>query len=281
MVMRRQHSQLRAVAMRRRPRTIPYVADFDPTTPSIARVYDYFLGGRDNFAADRELAQRLIGIFPPIPVTVRENKQFLDRAVTWLAGEGIGQFIDMGCGLPTTPSTHGSARVHDPDARVAYVDIDPIVLSHLRGLPSREQIGLTVVDGDVRDADAVLAGVSEGVDLAAPACLIMAALLHFFPVETGRELVARYAAALAPGSYVLLTMGLADGPAADRFFDLYSKGPAPLYKHSAEEFESFFGDLPLVPPGVADARSWRPGWPMVSVPPKREAEMIVGVAQVR
>jgi O-methyltransferase involved in polyketide biosynthesis len=256
------------------------VADFDPTSPSIARVYDYFLGGRDNFAADRELAQRLIGIFPPVPVTVRENKQFLNRAVTWMAGEGIGQFIDVGCGLPTTPSTHGSARVHNPDARVAYVDIDPIVLSHLRGLPSREQAGLTIVDGDVRDVGAVLAGVSAGLDPSAPTCLVMAALLHFFPVETGRELVARYAEALAPGSYVMLTVGLADGAAADRFFDLYSKGPAPLYKHSAKEFASFFGDLPLLPPGVADARSWRPGWPTVSVPPKREAEMIVGVAQV-
>ena len=259
---------------------MPYVADFDPTTPAIARVYDYFLGGRDNFAADRELAQRLIDIFPPIPVTVRENKQFLDRAVNWITAEGIGQFIDVGCGLPTPPSTHGSARIHDKDARVAYVDNDPIVLSHLRGLPGREQAGLTVVDGDARNVDEVLARVSKGLDLAAPACLIMAALLHFFPVETGRELVARYAAALAPGSYVLLTMGLADGPAADRFFELYSKGAAPLFKHSAEDFASFFGDLPLIPPGVAGARSWRPGWPVVSVPPEREAEMIVGMARV-
>jgi O-methyltransferase involved in polyketide biosynthesis len=265
---------------RRKARNITCVADFDPSTPSIARVYDYFLGGRDNFAADRELAQRLINIFPPIPVTVRENKQFLERAITWAAREGIGQFIDVGCGLPTTPSTHGSARVVNPDARVAYVDTDQIVLSHLRGLPAREQVGLTIVDGDARDVDKVLAAVSDGLDLSVPSCLIMAALLHFFPVETGRDLVARYAAALAPGSCVVLTMGLADGAAADRFFNLYSKGPSPLYKHSAEDFASFFGDLPLLPPGVADARSWRPGWPLVSVPPKREGEMIVGVAQV-
>jgi O-methyltransferase involved in polyketide biosynthesis len=256
------------------------VADFDPSTPSIARVYDYFLGGRDNFAADRELAQRLIDLFPPIPVTVRENKRFLKRAVTWMTGEGIGQFIDVGCGLPTTPSTHGSARIVNPDARVAYVDTDQIVLSHLRCLPAREQVGMTIVDGDARDVDKVLAAVSEGLDLSVPSCLIMAALLHFFPLETGRELVARYAAALAPGSYVALTMGLADGAAADRFFNLYSKGPAPLYKHSAEDFASFFGDLPLLPPGIADARAWRPGWPMASVPPKREGEMIVGVAQI-
>ena len=261
-------------------RNITCVADFDPSTPSIARVYDYFLGGRDNFAADRELARRLIEIFPPIPVTVRENKRFLERAVTWAARAGISQFIDVGCGMPTMPSTHGSARVSDPGARVAYVDTDPIVLSHLRGLPAREQAGLTIVDGDARDVDKVLAAAAAGLDLTAPSCLIMAALLHFFPAAAARALVARYAAALAPGSYVVLTMGLADGAAADRFFDLYSKGPAPLYKHSAEDFASFFGGLTLLPPGVADARSWRPGRPVVPMPPKRDGEMIVGVAQV-
>ncbi len=259
---------------------MPYVAGFDPNSPSIARVYDYFLGGRDNFAADRELAQRLIEIFPPIPVTVRENKQFLDRAVTWVAGQEISQFIDIGCGIPTAPSTHGSARIIAPDALVTYVDVDPIVLSHLRGLPAREQEGLTIVDGDVREVDTVLAQVAEGVDLSAPTCLVMAALLHFFPVADGRDLVARYAAALAPGSYVVLTMGLAEGRAADQFFEMYSKGPAPLYKHSAADFASFFGDLPLLAPGVADARTWRPGWPEVPVPPKRAGEMIVGVARV-
>jgi hypothetical protein len=154
-----------------------------------------------------------------------------------------------------------------PGARVAYVDSDPIVLSHLRGLPAREQAGLTIVDGDVRDADQVLAAVSAGLDLTAPSCLIMAALLHFFPAEAGRELVARYAAALAPGSYVILTMGLAEGP-------------APLYKHSAEAFASFFGGFPLVPPGVTDARAWRPRWPKAPAAPKRDGEMIVGVARI-
>jgi O-methyltransferase involved in polyketide biosynthesis len=258
-----------------------FVADFDPSTPSIARVYDYINGGKDNFAADRELAQRLMDVFPPIAVTVTENKRFLDLAVNWAAGQGIGQFIDIGCGLPTSPGTHESARLSMPDARVAYVDIDPIVLSHLRCLPAREQAGLTVVEGDVRDVAGVLGAVEADLDLSQPACLIMAALLHFFPVETGRDLVARYAARLAPGSYVILTMGLADGPAADKFFALYNKrGSASLYKHSAADFASFFGELPLVPPGVGDARTWRPGWPKVPVPPEREAMMIVGVAKV-
>jgi O-methyltransferase involved in polyketide biosynthesis len=257
------------------------VADFDPRTPSIARVYDYLAGGMDHFPADRELAQHLAQVFPPIVVTVQENKQFLERAVTWLANQGVGQFIDIGCGMPTFPSTHGVARAVIADAKVAYVDIDPIVLSHLRGLPSPEQAGLTVVDGDVRDVDQVLAQIGAGIDLSAPACLIMAALLHFFPVETGRELVARYTAALAPGSYVVLAMGLAEGREAEQFFALYNKdGAAPLYQHSAGDFTSFFGGRPLLEPGVADARVWRPGWPEVPVPPHRDAVMIVGVGLV-
>jgi O-methyltransferase involved in polyketide biosynthesis len=256
------------------------VADFNPNVPSVARVYDYLNGGRDNFAADRELAQRLIDVFPPIVVTVQENKQFLERAVTWLAGQGISQFIDIGCGMPTFPATHETARAVLPDARVAYVDIDPIVLSHLRGLPSAEQAGLTVVDGDVRDVDKVLGEAGAGLDLSAPACVIMAALLHFFPLETGRDLVARYAAALAPGSYVVLAMGLAEGKAAEQFFQLYNaRGAAPLYQHSAADFASFFGGLTLLEPGVADARAWRPGWPQVPVPPYRDAVMIVGAGR--
>jgi O-methyltransferase involved in polyketide biosynthesis len=257
-----------------------HVADFNPKVPSIARVYDYIHGGKDNFPADRELAQQLIDVFPPIAVTARENKKFLERAVTWIAGQGTSQFIDVGCGMPTFPATHEAARAARPGARVAYVDFDPIVLSHLRGRPTPEQAGLTIVDRDVRDADQVIADVAAGLDLTEPACLVMAALLHFFPVEAARDLVARYAAALAPGSYVILTMGLADGPDAKRFFELYNKGPVPLYQHSAADFASFFGGLPLVPPGVSDARSWRPGWPEVPVPPARDATMIVGVARV-
>ena len=255
------------------------MAEFNPKVPSIARVYDYLGGGKDNFAADRVLAQQLIEVFPPIVVTVKENKEFLERAVTWAATDGIDQFIDIGCGMPTAPSTHESARAVTPGARVAYVDTDPVVLNHLSELPAPERAGLTVVEGDVQDADEVLAQIAAGLDLSRPACLIVAALLHFFPVETSQRLVARYAAALAPGSYVILTMGLAEGPDAERFFELYSKGPAQLYQHSAADFASFFGDLPLISPGIADARSWRAGWPEVPVPPRRDAVMIVGVAR--
>jgi O-methyltransferase involved in polyketide biosynthesis len=271
---------LKSQVGRRRLRNIACVTDFNPRVPSIARVYDFLSGGKDNFAADREMAQRVIEAFPAVMELTMDNKQFLGRAVTWAAGEGVGQFIDIGCGLPTPPGTHHCAQAVLPGARVAYVDIDPIVLSHLHGLPSREQVGLTVVDADARDTCAVLDQVAAGLDLSAPACLVIAALLHFFPLATARELVARYAAALAPGSFVILTMGLADGPTSDRLYALYSQGPTRVYKHSAGDFASFFGNLPLVPPGVVDARAWRPGWPQVPVPPRRDVQVIAGVARI-
>jgi O-methyltransferase involved in polyketide biosynthesis len=249
--------------------------------PSIARVYDYFAGGRDNFAADRKLAQRLIHAFPSLLPTVVENREFLSRAVTWAAGHGIGQFIDLGCGLPTSPNTHETAREVLQEARVAYVDNDPIVLSHLHALLVAGNPGVIAVDGDVRDVSGILTQVSDGIDLSAPVCLIMGALLHFFSARAARDLVAKYVEALAPGSYVVLTMGLASGARADRFFRLYmADGPARLYQHSAADFASFFGPLEMVPPGVGDARTSRPGWAKVPVPTERDSSMIVGIARV-
>jgi len=256
------------------------VADFDPTFPSIARVYDYFLGGKDNFAADRVLGEQLISLVPSTPLTLRENKEFLRLAVTWAAKQGIRQFVDLGAGMPTAPNTHQTAQAVVPGARVAYVDNDPVVLRHLDALSAKGNTGVTVVDGDVRDADTILRSVAEGIDLTEPACLIMGSLLHFFPPEGARGLVARYAAALAPGSYLILTMGIASGQAAEQFRRMYSEGPSKLYLHSPEDFASFFGPLELVPPGIGDARTARPGWSELPAAPHREGWMIVGIARV-
>jgi S-adenosyl methyltransferase len=168
---------------------------------------------------------------------------------------------------------------------VAYVDNDPVVLSHLRGLPANGvagsgAAGVTTVAGDVRDTGPVLDAVAEGIDLSQPACLIMGGLLHFFPAEGARRLVAQYAGALAPGSYVILTMGVASGDAAQKFFHLYSQGPTTLYQHSPEVFATFFGPLELVPPGIGDARTLRPGQAHAPAAAPREAWMIVGIARV-
>src|SRR5258705_7262367 len=190
------------------------VPDFDPTTPSIARVYDYLLDGKDNFAVDREVAQRMMAVAPLTAEVTRENRQFLARAVAWAANRGITQFIDLGCGLSTAPNTHETARAIAAGARVAYLDNDAVVLSHLHALAAKGNPGVTVVDGDVREVTTVLGAVAAGIDLSAPACLLMGFLLHFFAPDAARDLVARYVAALAPGSYVVLSVGRADAEAA-------------------------------------------------------------------
>lgn len=256
------------------------MADFDPSTPSIARVYDYLLNGKDNFAADRELAERLLAVAPLAGEVTRENRQFLSRAVTWIARADIGQFVDLGCGMPTAPNTHETARAVSPDARVAYVDNDPVVLAHLRALAAKGNYGVTVVDGDLRDPDTILGAVADGIDLSAPTCLLMGYLLHFFPPSDARDLVARYVASLAPGSYVVLSAGRGDGDTADKGFGAYSAGGIQVYNHSVAEFTGFFGSLELVPPGVVDAREWRPGWEEPVRLPPRDGQVIVGVARV-
>ncbi len=252
--------------------------EFDPSTPSIARVYDYVLGGKDNFAADRELAGRLLTLVPQIKELATENRQFLARAVTWAANEGIGQFIDLGCGLPTTPNTHESAQAVNPGARVVYVDNDPVVVTHLRALLAQGNAGVSVVDGDARDVPAILGRVRTGLDLSAPACLVIGYLLHFFTAGAARDLVARYAAALAPGSYLVLSVLHADSEAADEGLSAYSSAAAPVYSHPMPDIASFFGSLELVPPGLADARQWRPGWDAANLPP-RDSRVIAGVAR--
>jgi O-methyltransferase involved in polyketide biosynthesis len=255
------------------------VADFDPRTPSIARVYDYLLNGKDHFAADREVAEQLLAVAPLTAEVTRENRQFLARAVTWAANRGISQFIDLGCGMPTAPNTHGTAQAITPGARVAYIDNDAVVLSHLRALAAQGNPDVTVVDGDVRDTDAILGAVAAGIDLAAPSCLLMGFLLHFFTPEAARDLVAGYAAALAPGSYVVLSAGRGDSDRADSGFGAYSAGATRVYNHSVPEFASFFGALELVPPGVVDAREWRPDWEQPVHLAPRDGQVIVGVAR--
>ena len=257
------------------------MADFDPAIPSIARVYDYLLDGKDNFAVDREVAEKLLAVVPFSADVMRENRHFLARATRWAASQGISQFIDLGCGMPTAPNTYGSAQAVIPEPHVAYVDNDPVVLAHLRALAAKGNPGVTVMDGDVREVAATLAAVRAGVDLSRPACLLMGALLHFFPPDAARDLVAGYVAALAPGSYVVLSVGRGDGDAADRGFAAYSSGGAARsYNHSVADFTGFFGDLDLVPPGITDAREWHPDPGEQGPFPPRSGYTIAGVARI-
>jgi O-methyltransferase involved in polyketide biosynthesis len=249
--------------------------------PSIARVYDYLLQGKDNFAVDREVAEKLLAVAPTAAEVMRDNRQFLARAATWAAQNGIRQFIDVGCGMPTTPNTHQSAQAVATDARVAYIDFDPVVLAHLRALAAQGNPGVTVVEGDAREIAVILDAIGTAIDLSEPACLLMGALLHFFPTDAARDLVAGYVAALAPGSYVVLSVGRTDDNDAARGFGTYSSaGAAQVYNHSVAEFTSFFGPLTLVPPGVVDARAWHTDSGQSQPLSPRPGLALVGVARV-
>src|ERR1700730_18795484 len=167
------------------------VTVFDPRTPSIARVYDYLLGGKDNFAADREVAERLLAVYPPILETVPESRRFVERAVTWVAGQGITQFIDLGAGLPTAPNTHVTAQEASPGAAIAYVDNDPVVISHLTALLAHHGDRVAVISGDLHDCNAILsdADLRAVINLRTPACVVMGMVLHFDTLEAAAGLV--------------------------------------------------------------------------------------------
>jgi len=182
---------------------------------------------------------------------------------------------------PRGHPTRTRPRRQSPRAHVAHVDIDAVVLAHLRALAAQGNPDVTVVDGDVREVAAILDAIGPGIDLTRPACLSMGALLHFFRRDDARDLVARYVAALAPGSYVVLSVGRADGDEESRGFGTYSSaGAAQVCNHSVAEFTGFFGPLTLVPPGVSDAREWHPDGDEPVPPAPRPGQALVGVARV-
>ena len=160
----------------------------------------------------------------------RENRQFLSRAVGWMARQGIDQFIDIGCGLPTQPSTHESARAVRPEAMVAYVDNDPVVIGHLNALVAKGNPGIGVLAGDVREPDRVLDGVAGTTDLAKPAGRSSGPCCTSFP-DQARDLVARYAAALAVGSYLVVSAARMDSSGADGGYGEYSRNVTAVYNH--------------------------------------------------
>ena len=197
-----------------------------------------------------------------------------------MASEGISQFIDLGAGLPTSPSTRETAQAVIPDVRVAYVDNDPVAVTHLVAL-AQSCPGVTAVDSDVREANVVLARVGEGIDLRAPACLIMGSLPHFFPPDVARDLVRRYTAALAPGSYVVVSVGRSDGEASERFISLYRQSGSQLYYYTAAEIAALLESLEVVPPGITEARAWRPDGTCAPALSPRTGGLLAAVARVR
>ena len=251
----------------------------DTSVPNMARVYNYWLGGKDHFPADRAEADFLLGIYPPLRDLVRENRAFVTRAVAWAAGQGIGQFLDLGAGLPASPAVHQAARAVLPAARVAYVDTDPVVLAHARALLATGD-GVTAVAADLRDPAAVLADkeLRAVIDPAQPAGVILGAVLHFLDAGTARTVAGGYARLIAPGSYLIISVACNDDEMlGKRLAQQYTA--ATWHNHSAEDVTSFFGGLELVGPGVTEAQTWR-AWLTEPVLCRRDGHVLAGVGRV-
>lgn len=252
-------------------------AGFDPATPNTARVYSRLLGGKDHFPADRAEADLLLEIYPPLAEMVQENRAFLAEAVTWAAGQGIGQFLDLGAGLPATPAVHQTAQTVLPAARVAYVDWDPVVLAHARALLAAP--GVTAVAADLREPAAVLADpdLRAVIDPAEPVCVILGAVLHFLDAGTAREVAGGYARLIAPGSCLVISCATYDDETlAKRLAAEYTAGQ--FVSHTRDDVTSFFAGLDLVGPGVTEAQTWRP-WMPGPVMRHREGHVLAGVAR--
>ncbi|MDT7596863.1 MAG: hypothetical protein QOJ06_2409 [Pseudonocardiales bacterium] len=238
----------------------------DMENPSIARVYDYYLGGSHNFAADRRMARRAIELWPELPVIMQANRAFLRRAVRYLVKAGITQFLDIGSGIPTEGNVHEVAQAAAPETRVVYVDIDPVAVAHSRAILSGNPLA-DVVQADLRDVAAILDDprTKRLLDPTEPIGVLMVAILHFVPDDDDPAgIVAQYRKIMAPGSYLAVShashVGRPDqvGPLTE----LYRHTAAPLTMRSRLEIEGLLGGFELVPPGVVFMPLWHPDSPV-------------------
>ncbi|GAB3690588.1 SAM-dependent methyltransferase [Actinocorallia lasiicapitis] len=240
-------------------------AGIDTSVPSFARVYDYFLGGKDNFASDRAVADMVLELVPEAPEVARGNRTAIERAVRWMAGQGITQFVDIGSGLPTASNVHQYARRANPDARVVYVDNDPIVLAHGRALLTEDGVA-RFVQGDLYEPEKIFGNpeLTSLIDPARPLGVILAAIIHHVPDENDpAAVVRRLLEFLAPGSFVILTHlhDLRDDPRVEEAKKILQSGLGGSIFRSPEQILSFMDGLTVLEPGVAYTTSWRPDAP--------------------
>ena len=234
--------------------------------PDAGRIYNYLLGGKDNYEQDRQAAARLLAVVPDARAAARANRRFVGRAVRFLAGEAaIGQFIDIGAGLPAAADTvHQVARELNPGARVAYVDSDPVVVSHARALLCTAP-GICAAEADLRDPAGIVGhpDVRAVIDLGTPAAIVLAAVLHHIPDEDSpHKLVSMLMAAVAPGSYLVVSHATGEGIGADaagQIQELYAQASAPAVLRTRAEVAGFFEGLELVPPGIGNVAGWHAG----------------------
>jgi hypothetical protein len=251
----------------------------DTTVAHQARIYNYLLGGKDNFAVDREAADRATEAFPGLAVWARNNRAFLGRAVRYLVAEaGVRQFLDIGTGLPTANNTHEVAQRIEPATRVCYVDNDPIVLTHARALLTSHPAGLTdYVHANFHNPDRILGEAARTLDFSQPVAVMLLAILHVIPDSTDPsqdpyQVVGRIMEAVPPGSFLVISHPASDihpeqsAEIARRFNQRL--GPVKSAARSHQEVARFFTGLDLVPPGIVNTPQWRPE--PSSLPPESE-----------
>ncbi|WP_214108981.1 SAM-dependent methyltransferase [Acrocarpospora catenulata] len=236
----------------------------NPHVPSVARMYDYYLGGKDNFAADREAADHILAVMPYVRDFTRDNRAFLSRSVRLVADAGVRQFLDIGSGLPTRENVHQVAQQTAPDSRVVYVDNDPIVLAHGRALLAENPL-TTVVQADLREPKTLLdhPEVRSRLDFSQPVALLLLAVLHFVADdEEAAAIVAQLRERLAPGSYVIISHGHAGRVSKQDealVRDAYKATKAGnLTPRSPEQILAYFDGLELLEPGLVPVEAWRP-----------------------
>jgi S-adenosyl methyltransferase len=240
------------------------VPDFDTSVPHIARVYDYWLGGKDNFPADRAMGERTLLAYPNLVYSVRANRAFLARAVRFLAGEaGIRQFLDIGTGIPTANNTHEVAQRVAPSSRIVYVDHDPVVLSHARALlTSTPEGACAYIDADLRDPEAILAAAADTLDFSQPVAVMLIAVMHFIGDDAeASAIMRRLMTACGPGSYVALSHAASDIDAAQMAEMIWRLNESTAEKTTLRDragVTRLFDGLELVEPGVIRAAEWRP-----------------------
>ncbi|MGH3374575.1 MAG: SAM-dependent methyltransferase [Actinoallomurus sp.] len=244
------------------PQREPSAPLIDTSRPSVARMYDYYLGGKDNYRVDREAVEHVAAAMPEIRQLAQENRAFLRRAVRYMARQGIRQFIDIGSGLPTVGNTHEVAQKIVPDAHVVYVDNDPVVLAHGRAILAADE-NTSVATADMHRPEDVLqhAETTRLIDFSQPVGVLMIAMVHFLTLEERSTVMGRLCDALAPGSHLTATHVTTDGKAADAVAQIeavYATTPTPIYFRDRQEIAAFFDGFELVEPGLVTPDAWRP-----------------------
>lgn len=259
----------------------------DVATANVARMYDYYLGGKDNFAADRAAAERVLATAPEARTAARANRAFLGRAVHYLAAEcGVRQFVDIGAGLPSQGAVHEVAHRVDPDARVVYVDYDPVVGAHAEALLACHDT-IRFVPADLRDPADVLGhpGTRALIDFDQPVAVLLVAILHFLPdADDPAGVVARLRDALAPGSYLVVSHASLGGRTEgdlDEALEAYRRSSAAIVTRTPEEIRGFFAGCTLVQPGLVPVQHWRTELPLQWRNEHGEAVILAGVGRTR